>query len=795
MDSLSVDIRQAIRSLRATRGFTLTVIVAVALGVGVTTTMFSAVDQLLIRPLPYPRPDQLVWLYQSAPANPDQQMMLGQSRIDELQTARTAGVFESVSIFAGTEMVLTGAGDATRLIGARVDSSFFRTMTVRPALGRGFAADEDRPGAAPVVVISDAVWHARFAGDRGILGRQIRLDTTNYTVVGVMPPGFNFPHKSVLWAPLVASTNPRFRRCQQCAWGVARLHDGVTVEAARARLRAFASANRAADAALPPRYRNYSVALETIRDWATSESRAKLLVLFAAVCCVLLIACANVTNLLLARTMARRPQFAVRAAIGASRVRIMRHVLVEASVLALPAAALGALLSLWGVRLLDAFIPRWSTIESIQVDGRVLAFAVVIAIGSALLAAAWPAFQASAVPPGVAMRDDTRSSGSIRRNRVRSGLVIVQVATTVVLLIASSLLGKSLAKLLGVDLGFSAERLITMTIQLTAAGHPDVASREAFRTTLEGRLASLPGVQASAVSGGVPFGGLEMIAGAAAAADTTHRVFGPMLHASSAIFDILGTRLIAGRRFARGDSSVVIISQSAAAKLFPSANAVGQRVSIFDHGATVIGVVSDMHYSERKGAPEPQMYLPIEHSGLSYLVATVRTTGDPSTLERALRDVIRSIDPQQPVTTVATMDALLADSVKEPRTQALMLGAFGVLAFIMTCIGVYGVVSYSVTQRTHEIGIRIALGAESSNVLELVVGQGTTLAAIGLVIGIAVSFWATRLVRGSLYEVSALDPWVFVSAAAAILVVTILASYLPARRATMIDPVTALRAE
>jgi len=794
MDSLFLDVRQAIRSLRATRGFTLTVVVAVALGVGVTTTMFSAVDQLLIRPLPYPRPDRLVWLYQNTPAHPDQTMMLGQSRMDELQTARSTGVLESVSIFIGNEMVLTGAGEATRLVGTQVDSNFFRTMAVRPAIGRGFSMEEDRPGGAPVVVLSDAVWHARFAADPGILGRQIRLDTTNYTVVGVMPPGFNFPHKSVLWTPLVA-TNPRLRRCQQCSWAVGRLHDGVTVEGARARLQSIAGANRATDAALPPRYRNYSVAIETIRDWATNESRTKLLVLLAAVCCVLLIACANVTNLLLARTMSRRPQFAIRAAIGASRLRIVRHVLVEASVLALPAAALGVLLSLWGVRLLDVFIPRWSNLESIQVDGRVLAFALILAIGSALLAAAWPAFQASAVPPGVAMRDDTRSFGSIRRNRVRSGLVIAQVATTVVLLIASSLLGKSLAKLLGVNLGFSPERLVTMTVQLTAGGHPDPASREAFRTTLESRLAGLPGVQASAVSGGIPFGGLEMVATARAAVDTSRKLFGPALHASGAVFDLLGMRFIAGRRFARGDSAVMVISQSAAAKLFPNTNAIGQRVLMLDEGWTVIGVVPDVHYTERKGAPEPQVYIPIERSGLSYIVATARTAGDPRTLERALREVVRSIDPQQPVTAIATMDDLLADSIKEPRTQALMLGAFGMLAFIMTCIGVYGVVSYSVTQRTHEIGIRIALGAESSNVLELVVGQGTMLAVIGMMIGIVASFWATRLVRASLYEVSALDPWVFIASAAAILIVTVVASYLPARRATMIDPVSALRSE
>jgi putative ABC transport system permease protein len=272
-------------------------------------------------------------------------------------------------------------------------------------------------------------------------------------------------------------------------------------------------------------------------------------------------------------------------------------------------------------------------------------------------------------------------------------------------------------------------------------------------------------------------------------------VFGPALHTSSAIFDLLGTRFIAGRRFARGDSGVVIISQSAAAKLFPNAGAVGQRVMMIGQSMTVIGVVSDMRYMDRKGAPRPQAYVPIERSGLSYLVATVRATGDPRAVEHSLREVVRSIDPQQPVTQIATMDALLSDSVKEPRTQALMLGAFGALAFIMTCIGVYGVVSYSVTQRTHEIGIRIALGAESKSILELVVGQGTTLAGIGMTIGLAASFWATRLVRASLYEVSALDPWIFIAAAAAILVVTVVASYLPARRATMIDPVSALRSE
>jgi predicted permease len=796
MDAFLLDLRQSIRSLRASTGFALTVVLAMALGVGVTTTMFSAVDQLLIRSLPYPRPDRLMWLSQGSPTEPTGRMMLSQSRIDELREAREASVFESVSIFAGAEMVLTGAGEATRLSGTRVDSSFFRTMGVRPALGRGFAAEEDRPGAARVVMLSDELWRGRFASNPGVLGKSIRLDTTSYTVVGVMPPGFKFPNKTQFWSPLVAATNPRFRQCRQCAWGVGRLRDGVTIDGARARLRDLANANRAADASLPPAWRNNSVTLVTIRDWATNDARLKLLVLLGAVACVLLIACANVTNLLLARTTARRAQYAVRSAIGASRARIVRLVLVESSVLALPAAALGILLSLWGVTLLNAFIPRWSTIDSIHVDGRVLAFAVIVSVGSALLAAAWPAFQASAVSPGLAMRDDDHASGSIRRNRVRSGVVITQVAMTVVLLIASSLLAKSLGKLLSVDLGFTPDRLVTMTVQLTSAEHPDAASRDAFRTALEARLASLPGVRASAVSGGVPFGGLEMLTTVAVAADTSRRVFGPTLHTSGANCDVLGTRLVTGRRFSTNDSGVIIVSQSAADKLFRGASPLGQRVVVLGNQTmSIVGVVADMHYMERKGSPEPQIYLPINRSGLSYLVATLRTDGDPRALERTLRDVVRSIDPQQPVTSIATMDALLADSVKEPRTQTLMLGALGVLAFIMTCIGVYGVVSYSVTQRTREIGIRIALGADVQSVLGLVVGQGTILAGVGTAIGVVTSLWATRLVRTSLYEVSALDPWVFAATAAGILLVTAIASYLPARRATAIDPVAALRTE
>jgi putative ABC transport system permease protein len=287
-----------------------------------------------------------------------------------------------------------------------------------------------------------------------------------------------------------------------------------------------------------------------------------------------------------------------------------------------------------------------------------------------------------------------------------------------------------------------------------------------------------------------------MISTVAVAADTSRKVFGPTLHASGAIFDVLGTRLVAGRRFSTTDSGVVIISQSAADRLFRGMSPLGQRVIMFgNESMTIVGVVADMHYTARKGSPEPQIYLPINRSGLSYLVATLRTDGDPRTLEHTLRDVVRTLDPQQPVTSISTMDALLADSVKEPRTQTFMLGALGLLAFIMTCIGVYGVVSYSVTQRTREIGIRIALGADMQSVLGLVVAQGTALAGVGTVVGVAISLWATRLVRTSLYEVSALDPWVFVAVTAGVLVVTALASYLPARRAARIDPMAALRTE
>ena len=787
-----MEFRQALRSLRNSMGLTITAALALALGVGVTTTMFSAVDQLLVRALPYPASDRLMMLYQHGDDRPTQSVMLGSSRIDDLHRAQTQRVFAAVSVYTGMSPVVIGLGDAARVNGVRVDSEFFHAMRVSPAIGRVPASDEYRTG-APVIVLSDALWRTRLGADRSVVGKRITLDTTSYQVIVVMPASFNFPMKAAFWVPTRGVAAPA--RCVQCAWAVGRLADGVTIDAARARMRALAASDREIDASLPPFMRSMYVDMTSIRDWTTREARTELLVLFAAVCCVLLIACANVANLLLSRSLARRREFAVRIALGASRARIIRQVLIEAAALAIPAALAGILLAEWGVRLLGVFIPRWSLVETITVDARVLAFALVASLAAAFVSALWPAVRASAVAPSPTLREAQHASGSMSRNRFRSAMVVIQVAMSFVLVTGAFLLTKSFLRLVSTDTGFQPQRLVAMTVQLSRALYSKSAQRVAFRTALEQRVRTLPGIGGFAVTTAVPFAGTGMLTEFANAADTSRLAFGPAVNTTEGLFGVLGTPMLAGRNFAPTDSGVVILNRTAASKLFPAGSAVGQRVTMFGQASTVIGIVGDMRSENRAEAPMPQLFAPLAGVPADYLLVVVRTTGDPTAVMSALRGIVHTIDARQPIERLATMDALLSDSVKQPRTQTVLLVVFGGLAFLMACLGLYGVVSYSVVQRTHEIGVRVALGAERASVVRLVLRQGVVLAAVGAAIGVVVALWATRFIAASLYEVRLLDPTVFVSTAAGLLGIAVLASLLPARRATRIDPMIALRAE
>jgi putative ABC transport system permease protein len=537
------------------------------------------------------------------------------------------------------------------------------------------------------------------------------------------------------------------------------------------------------------------VDMRSIADWTTREARTELLVLFGAVCCVLLIACANVANLLLSRAVARRREFAVRTALGASRARIIRQLIVEAAVLAIPAALVGALLAEWGVRLLGVFIPRWALVDAVRVDGRVLAFALGASLLAAFGAALWPAVQASGVAPSPTLREESIASGSSSRSRFRTAMVVTQVATSFVLLAGAMLLTKSFLRLVSTDTGFRPDRLVSMTLQLSRSLYPTPAARIAFRADLEQRLRALPGIDGVAITTGVPIAGTGMLTEFSSATDTSKAVFGPAVHSTNQLFGVLGVPIVAGRNFERGDSGVVILNRAAASKLFPGVDPVGQRVRMFDRSETVIGIVGDMRFESRAEPPRPQLFAPIDREPVDYLLAVVRTTRAPAAVMTAMRGVVRAIDARQPVGQLATLDQLLSDSVKQPRTQTLLLVTFGSLAFLMACLGLYGVVSFSVVQRTREIGVRVALGAERAPVMMLVLRQGLVLALLGASIGFVAALWATRFIAASLYEVKPLDASVLALTAAALLGVAIVASYLPARRATRIDPMIALRAE
>jgi putative ABC transport system permease protein len=823
MRTLWQDLRYGARTLWKNPGTTFVIIVALALGVGANTAIFSVVNAVLLRPLPFDNPEQLVVVWET---NPARGVQAGTpSPPDFREWRQRTQAFEQMAAFYEEDYNLSGTGEPERLSGAVASANFFSTLKVNAAAGRTFQPDEEQFGAHRVAVLSHGLWQRRFGGNTQILGQTINLNNQPYTVIGIAPPDFQLAGvRAELWTPMAFAPGDRYNtRGNHFLNVVARLKPGMSIAQAQADMdvitRQLAEAhemNAGLGAKVVP-----------MHEEAVGSYRPALLVLLGAVGFVLLIACANVANLLLARSAARQKEFALRATLGASRLRTVRQLLTESLLLSVLGGGLGLLLAMWGVDLLVALSPaELPRVAEIGVDGRVLTFTLSLSVLTGIVFGLAPALQASHLDLNEALKEGGRSvTGGKRTRRLRGALVVAEIALSLVLLAGAGLLINSFWHLTQVSPGFKTDNLLTMQIALPESKYPPGEPHRVqalYRQLLE-RVATLPGVQSVGATSSLPlaaggWGKLLSVEGRPAPPSLETIPLVQYRHVSANYFSTLGVSPVKGRLFTEQDNAnsppVALINEEMARRFFPGEDPVGKRIwmgppeSMLPGGAlpqgysfprlTIAGVVNDVKHQGLNQQAGPEVYTPHSQGAgetQRSMFLAVRTTVDPLSLAAAVRNEVRAVDKDQPVADVQTMEQRLAASLAGPRFNMLLLGLFAAVALALAAVGLYGVMAYGVTQRTHEIGIRMALGAQRSNVLRLVVRQGMLMALVGVALGLAASFALTRVMASLLFGVSATDPLVFTIIALLLAVVAFIASYIPARRAIKVDPMTALRYE
>jgi putative ABC transport system permease protein len=808
MNALWKDFNYGLRVLLKSPGFTAVAILTLALGIGANTAIFSVVNAVLLRPLLFPEQQQVLRLGQGGRGG--QSPERGEfSFADYKDVQAQTQTLSSVAAYLNSGAILGSEGaESERVYGADVAAEYFDVLGVRPELGRVFTREEDHENSG-VVVISHGLWLRRFGGDRGIVGRQIKMGGSSSTVIGVMPAGFEYPLRANhqdFWEPLNDRPLPgREDRTNRGYNVIARIKPGVTFEQARAELDAI---SRRLEQQYPAADTKIMIGAAPLAEDITHDVRPALLLLLGAVGFVLLIACANIANLLLARATSRQKEIAIRTALGASRWRVARQLLVESLLLAFAGGALGLLLATWGVDLLVAMsppdIPR---IQQVGLDARVLAFTLLVAAATGLIFGLVPALHASKPELTDALKEGGRgTTESFRRNRVRSLLVVAEVALSLVLLIGAGLLIKSFVRLLDTDPGFDAHNVVALDIPLSRLRYDTPEKQAAFFNQLVERAKALPGVAAVGLVDNVPLGtSIDTFNFDIAGRPPYPPGAKPEAHStvvSPEYFAALKIPLREGRLFNVQDTKdappVMLINESLARRFFAGENPVGQRL-ILDPAQPpleIVGVVADARRRGLDIAPELEMYIPFSQLPQRRMNLIARTaTNDPAGAAAALRGVVKDLNKDQTIWQTRTLDQLVAQQVAARRFNMTLLGVFAALALVLAAVGIYGVMAYSVTRRTHEIGVRIALGAQVGDVLRLVIGQGMALAGVGVVLGIIGALAVTRLIRSLLYDVSATDPLVFCGLALLLALVALVACYVPARRAAKVDPMIALRYE
>jgi putative ABC transport system permease protein len=801
MDSIIKDLKFAIRGLVKRPGFTAIALLALALGIGANTAIFSLVNAVILRPLPFPEPDRLVWVYGSIRNGANRSSVGPLDFLDYRNQNKTFEQF-AASYSMPLPATLTGGGEPERFQASVVSGNYFETFGVAPALGRGFTLANENPGQDQVTVLSYDLWRKRFAGDPSIINKTVVLNGKATEVIGVMGEGVSFPQAADLWLPMNLDADPNDKtRFSRFLRPVGRLKPGVSLVQAQADTDIIAAQ---IEEQFPESNKGWSLRLVPLREELVGGSRTSVLVLFGAVAFVLLIACANVANLLLVRAAARQKEIALRSALGASRWRIVRQMITESLLLAIVGGALGAFLATWGVQLLvklseDSIPP---TVQ-VKIDATVLGFTLLVSVVTGVLFGLAPAFRTVNVNLIDALKEGMRGEGqSTLRSRTRSALVILESAIAVVLLIGAGLLIRSLVALQNVNPGFDAENVLTARVELSRFKYDTPDKAAAFFQELETRISGLPGVEAAGMVSELPLSGqgndMPFIV-EERPVPRDQMPFADFRRVNQNYLNAMRIPLLRGRQFTeqevRQSAKVIIVSQQLAQTAFPNEDAVGKRLITGFKGEPyeIIGIAGDLLHQSLGGQPSPAMYFPMRQSGRMNLV--FRTKGDPLSIAGALRNEVRAIDPDQPVSAIRPMTEWVDSSVATPRYRTLLFGMFAALAMILAATGIYGVMSYSVAQRTHEIGVRMALGARRADVLKLVVGQGMLLTVIGVVVGLVAAFALTRVMESLLFSVTAKDPVTFAVVAALLVAVAFVACFVPARRATRVDPLVALRYE
>ncbi|MGH9831463.1 MAG: ABC transporter permease [Blastocatellia bacterium] len=807
MQTFWQDLRYGARMLLKNPGFTLIAVITLALGVGANTAIFSVVNALLLRPLPYADSDRLVMLSVN-----DTDGEVGNTGfttfVDWRERSRS---FERMALIRSWGGVMTGQGEPEMVEGMRVSADYFRMLGVAPLLGRDFKPEEDRPDTRFVIMLSHAFWQRRFSADPNIIGKPIKMSDQTFTVAGVMPPGFedllsaNFYQPAQVWAPVGYDVTQPFacRTCQHLK-AFARLKPGVTFEQAKAEMDTVMNGMVSEH---PKIYAHPGIAMIRLQDKLVGGMRRTLLVLLAAVGFVLLIACANVANLLLARANQRAREIALRLALGARPWRIVRQLLTESLMLSSAGAGLGLLLAMWGTELLVRLSPATMLkLQEAKTDTRVLGFTLLVSLVTGVLFGLFPALQASKSDVQLALKESGNSSPSGRQNRLRGLLVVTEIALALVLMVGAGLLIRSFARILSVTPGFEPRNLLTMMIPATGARYERDEQVVAFYRNVHNRVHTLPGVEAAGIVSNLPFGGnydangfhIEEKPLANPAEAPSAQRYG----VSPDYLRAMGIPLLRGRQFNEQDNAnaplVVLINETAAKRGWPNEDPIGKRIAlggVDNPKRTIVGIVRDVNHQGLDDAPEMQAYVPHAQWAGSYMMLVIRASVDSASLTAAVRNEIRAVDANLPVYQIATMRQLISGSVAERRFTLLLVGVFAAVALLMSAIGIYGVISQAVAQRTQEIGIRMALGAQTGDVMKLIIGQGMALVAAGVLIGLAGAFGLTRLMSSLLFDVSATDPLTFAGISLLLVVVALVACWIPARRATKVDPMIALRCE
>jgi predicted permease len=799
LESLLQDIRYSVRGLRKAPGFALVAIVTLALGIGATTAIFSVINTVLLRPLPYKDSPRIARIQTLTPMFPDFQ--LGESIPDFNDIRADARSFEALAAYQEKTVNLTAPGDPELIRTAEVTNEFLPLLGISPAFGRGFLAEDEQRKSGDVVVLSYSLWRERFAGDPNIVGRAVTLEQRSYTVIGVMPVGFEFPKKdTAAWTPLIV-TPENNKRGNWFFTVLAKIRPELGLRAAQTELDGIAAR---LGAQYPKTEKGTQFKLSLLQEQVTGGAKSGLMLLLGAVGFLLLIACANVSNLILSRGLERQSEIAMRAALGASRPRILRQLLVESLVLSSVGGAAGMLLAVYGVNAYRSLAPaNTPRLSELHVDPAIAWFALALSSLAGILCGLAPALRNSRADLNTALKDRAAAGGRGRFSML-GVLVVIEVALAVVLLDGSALMAQSMIRLLSVDAGFRTDHVLTAALNLPKARYPDADAQRIFVQRLLDALHANERLKDVALSDSTALAGnLKMMAldpGSLGTGDKSSTL--EMKAVAPGFFETLGIRLVSGRLFAetdkKGGPRVVIVNESLVRRYFPGQNVLGKMLKFGtepEEQSQIIGVVADTRDVHLQAAPQPQVYLPLMWDTVGSLHVFIRTSADPLALATEFRKTVWAIDKEQPVSQVHSMTEVIAESVAEPRFRTLLVGAFATAGLTLTLVGIYGVVSYMAGQRTREIGIRVALGAQRSSVLRMVLSEGIRLAGIGAVVGVLGALALTRLAKNQLYDIKPTDPMTLAAAAVLMILIALAACYVPARRATRVDPLIALRHE